>query len=78
MNLTEEQKKDIQERIDVAGKKIAEVLKEHEVQIGGKVVKVEIAPGVFGDAVQVGYLDLKFAPKPSAETKDGKVELKED
>lgn len=73
--LTEDQVKDIQARIEEAGKSIGEILKEKELAIAGKVTKVEIMPGVFADTVQVGYTDTKYAPKPSAEVKDNKVEL---
>jgi len=62
-NLTEEQIKDIQSRIEVAQTKVKEILKEQELNIGGNVSKVEIAPGVFADTVQIGYADTKYTPK---------------
>lgn len=77
-SLTEEQVKDVQDRIKSSSEKVTELLKEAGLNIGGRIVKVEIAPGVYADTVQVGYTDTKYAPKPSAEAKDGKVELKED
>lgn len=67
MNHTEEQVKDIQSRIDIASAKIAEILKENELSIAGKIIKGEIAPGVFADSVQIGYTDTKYLPKKEEE-----------
>ena len=79
MKFNDEQLKDIQERIDAAAKEVLAILEKHQLAIAGKVIKQEIAPSVFGDTVQVGYVDTKYLPKkPSAEAKDNKVELKED
>lgn len=61
--LNEEQMKDVQSRIDEAATKVLDILKEYELAISGKVIKVEIATGVFGDTFQVGYIDTKFAKK---------------
>lgn len=63
MNHTEEQVKDIQARIEDTANKVAEVLKENSLNIGGKIVKVEIAPGIFGDTIQIGYTDTKYVEK---------------
>lgn len=69
--LTQEQVAEVQKDIELAGAKIAEVLKEHSLEIAGKVVKVEIAQGIYGDTCQVGYVTTKFAKEEAP-----KVELK--
>lgn len=63
MNYTEEQIKDVQSRIDTAAKKIAEILKESELVISGKISKIELQQGIFVDTVNVGYSDTKYLPK---------------
>lgn len=63
MNYTEEQIKDIQSRIDIAAKKIAEILKESDLVISGKISKIELQQGIFVDTVNVGYSDIKYLPK---------------
>ncbi len=81
MQLTESQVKEIQERINLAAPKVGEILKEHSLAVNGKVVKVEIGPGVFADTVQVGYVDTKYTEKPGTTeqvTEEVKTILKED
>lgn len=72
--LSQEQLSEIQKDIESAGTKIAEVLKEHSLAIAGKVVKIEIAQGVYGDTCQVGYISTKFQEEKKEEAP--KVELK--
>lgn len=69
--LTQEELAVVQKDIESATVKIQEILKEYSLSIGGTIVKMEIAEGVFADTCKVGYFSSKFAKEEAP-----KVELK--
>jgi len=63
-NLTNDQKKDVQTRIDLFQKDFEEIQKKHEIEVSAYPQYIPTQFG-FTTVAQVGLRDTKYAPVPS-------------